>query len=157
MKRDDITALFPDATKEQIDKLMAINGADINAAKGDLDAVKNQLTTAQGEIETLKANSNADELEQARQLASSLQTELDGMKAKDALRQIREKVSKATKVPADLLTGETEEACTAQANSILEFAKPTYPRVPDAGEVTKPVSTGSNAAWESFAAQLNKK
>jgi chemotaxis protein histidine kinase CheA len=135
MKREDITSIFPEATKEQIDKLMGINGNDINKAKADTETLTTQLAAARSEIETLKANSNADELEQTKQLASSLQTELDGMKAKDALRQIREKVSKATKVPADLLTGETEEACTAQANSILEFAKPTYPRVPDAGEV----------------------
>jgi chemotaxis protein histidine kinase CheA len=135
MKREDITSIFPEATKEQIDKLMGINGNDINKAKADTETLTTQLAAARSEIETLKANSNADELEQTKQLASSLQTELDGMKAKDALRQIREKVSKATKVPADLLTGETEEACTAQANSILEFAKPTYPRVPDGGEV----------------------
>ena len=135
MKREDITSLFPDATKEQIDKLMGINGNDINKAKSDTETLTTQLAAARSEIETLKANSNADELEQARQLASSLQTELDGMKAADVLRQMRERVSKATKVPVELLTGETEEACTAQANSILEFAKPPYPRVPDAGEV----------------------
>ena len=29
MKRTDITELFPDATKEQIDKLLDLNGADI--------------------------------------------------------------------------------------------------------------------------------
>ena len=40
MKRDDITALFPDATAEQIDKLMSINGSDINKAKGDLENIK---------------------------------------------------------------------------------------------------------------------
>lgn len=33
MKREEITALFPDATKEQIDSLMNINGTDINNAK----------------------------------------------------------------------------------------------------------------------------
>ena len=32
MKREDITKQFPDATKEQIDAIMAINGEDINKA-----------------------------------------------------------------------------------------------------------------------------
>ena len=32
MKRTDITELFPDATKEQIDKLLDLNGADIAKA-----------------------------------------------------------------------------------------------------------------------------
>lgn len=136
MKRDDITALFPDATKEQIDKLMAINGADINAAKGDLDAVKNQLTTAQGEIETLKKNGvNADELTAAKERADALQAQIDGMKQTEAVRLIREKVAKEKKVPVELLTGATEDECASMADSILAFAKPTYPRVQDGGEV----------------------
>ena len=40
MKRTDITELFPDATAEQIDKLMDLNGQDINKAKGELDAIR---------------------------------------------------------------------------------------------------------------------
>jgi hypothetical protein len=44
MKRTDITALFPDATPDQIDKLMDLNGGDINRAKGELDGLKTQLT-----------------------------------------------------------------------------------------------------------------
>ena len=36
MKRADITALFPEATKDQIDQILNLNGADINAAKGGL-------------------------------------------------------------------------------------------------------------------------
>ena len=33
MKRTDITALFPDATAEQIQQLMDLNGQDINNAR----------------------------------------------------------------------------------------------------------------------------
>lgn len=136
MKRDDITALFPDATAEQIDKLMSINGADINKAKGELDTLKTQLATAQGEIETLKNSGvNEEEFNAAKQLAATLQTELDGMKAAEAVRLVREKVAKEKAVPVHLLTGETEEDCASQADSILAFAKPTYPRVKDGGEV----------------------
>ena len=49
MKRTDITELFPDATAEQVDKLMGLNGADINKAKGELDTIRGQLTAAQEE------------------------------------------------------------------------------------------------------------
>lgn len=135
MKRDDITALFPDATTEQIDTLMGINGADINKAKGDLDNLKGQLATATAELEQLKNNNNADELSKVQALASSLQTELDGMKAAEAIRIVREKVAQEKKVPVHLLTGDTEEDCASQADSILAFAKPTYPNVKDGGEV----------------------
>ena len=138
MKRDDITSLFPDATTEQIDKLMGINGNDINKAKGDAETLKTQLAEAQTALEALKATSgDAGELAQAKQLAATLQTELDGMKAAESLRLMREKVAKETKVPAALLTGETEEDCTAQAQGIVDFAKPSaYPVIRDGGEVS---------------------
>ena len=135
MNRDDITALFPDATTEQIDKLMTINGNDINKAKGDLEALKTQFASAQTEIEQLKTGAPADELSKAKELASSLQNELDGMKAAETLRLMREKVAKEKNVPAELLTGTTEEECASMADSILAFAKPTYPNVKDGGEV----------------------
>lgn len=151
MKRDDITALFPDATKEQIDKLMSINGADINAAKGDLEAVRKQLDTAQGEIDSLKKNSaNSDELTAAKELAASLQAQIDGMKQTEAVRLVREKVAKEKGVPVDLLTGATEDECASMADSILAFAKPTYPRIKDGGEVggtSKATTRDQFAEW----------
>ena len=48
MKRTDITDIFPEATKEQIDKLMALNGADINGAKSELETLRQQLTEQNG-------------------------------------------------------------------------------------------------------------
>ena len=137
MQRKDITDLFPDATKEQIDKLMGINGTDINTAKGELTSLQTQLTAAQGEIQKLKdgAAGKPDELAEAKRAIENLTNELNGMKHADAVRQVREKVSGEKKVPAGLLTGETEEACTAQADAILAFAKSgSYPSVPDGGE-----------------------
>lgn len=150
MKRDDITALFPDATAEQIDKLMALNGNDINKAKGDLENIKGQLATALSENEQLKNSTDAHELATAKQLAADLKKELDGMKATEALRVMREKVAADKKVPVNLLTGETEEDCASQADSILAFAKPTYPNVRDGGEVnvnTKASTRDQFADW----------
>ena len=46
---------------------------------------------------------------------------------------MKQRVSTATGVPAALLTGETEEACTAQAQEILKFSAPAYPNVRDGG------------------------
>ena len=47
MKRTDITELFPDAPKETVDKIMSLNGADINAAKAEMDTLRQQLADAQ--------------------------------------------------------------------------------------------------------------
>ena len=135
MKRTDITGLFPEATAEQINALMDINGADINSAKAGLSDLQTQLTTANATIEQLRAN--AANVEELTTKATSLETELNALKASNAIRDMRDKVSKATGVPASLLTGETEEDCTAQAQGIVDFAKPSaYPVIRDGGEVS---------------------
>lgn len=148
MKRTDITDLFPDATKEQIDKLLGINGADINSAKGDLAGLQGQLADAQKQIETLQQGSGqSDQLAAANKAIKDLQAELKGMKDAESLRQIRDKVAADKKVPATLLTGETEEACAAQADSILAFAQSHgYPAVPDGGEVNSGRVAGDKVA-----------
>lgn len=129
MKRTDITDLWPEAPKEAIDKLMAINGADVNASKAEIEDLKQKLAAA----------ANSDELQKAQQQAAQLQTELDAMKAAETIRLTREKVAGEKKVPAHLLTGETEEACAKQADEILAFAKPGgYPNIRDGGEPRNP-------------------
>lgn len=76
------------------------------------------------------------ELQKATEKAAELQKKIDEMTAADARRTIREKVAKETGVPADLLSGDTEEACKAQAEKINAYAHPSaYPAVPDAGEL----------------------
>lgn len=156
MKRTDITALFPDATDEQINKLMNLNGEDINRAKGDLASLQGQLTEAQTALQRMQDESaNAADLEKT---VTNLQNELNGMKRAEAVRALREKVSAEKKVPTTLLTGDTEEACAAQADAILAFAKESgYPAVPDAGEVHGAENAGKDASWRSLASQLPKK
>lgn len=156
MKRTDITALFPDATEEQISQIMNLNGADINKAKGDLTTLQGQLSAAQTKIQQLEGTGGAAGALQAK--ISSLETELNGMKQAEALRSLRAKVAAEKKIPADLLTGETEEACVAQADGILAFAKSSgYPAVPDGGEVHDDGKPGKDAAWQRLASEISKK
>lgn len=133
MKRTDITDLFPEAPKEAIDKLMDINGADVNAAKSEIDSLRQQLAEAQN-------NQGGEELKKAQQQISQLQKELDGMKAAETIRLTREKVAGEKKVPVHLLTGETEEACAKQADELLAYVQSSkaYPTLPDGGEVHNP-------------------
>lgn len=135
MKRADINELFPEAPKEAIDKLMALNGADVNAAKAEVEGLRKQLQAAQ---------EGDGKLQEAQQQIAQLTSELDGMKKAETIRLTREKVAGEKKIPANLLTGETEEACAEQADAILAFAQPGgYPRLRDAGELsrTSPVQT----------------
>lgn len=129
MKRADITELFPEAPKEAIDKLMALNGADVNAAKAEVEDLRKQLQSAQ---------EGDGKLQEAQQQIAQLTSELDGMKKAETIRLTREKVAGEKKIPANLLTGETEEACAEQADAILAFAQPGgYPRLRDAGEPSR--------------------
>lgn len=139
MKRTDITDLFPDATKEQIDKLLGINGTDINSAKGDLAGLQGQLADAQKQIQKLQQGSGQpDQLAAANETIETLRAQVKSLQDAESLRQIRDKVAADKKVPANLLTGETEEACAAQADSILAFAQSgSYPAVKDGGEITR--------------------
>ena len=140
MKRADIIGLFPDATDEQIKALMDINGADINKAKQNVEDLQSQLTQAAATITELQKGVSG--LEEAQTKAKQFETELQELKTANTIREIREKVSKATGVPASLLTATSEDDCTAQANGIIDFAKPgKYPEVRDGGEVG-----GSNKA-----------
>ena len=152
MKRTDITGLFPEATDEQISALMSINGNDINNAKRGVEDLQTALKDAQSQLESAKANS--DSLQAAIDKANGLQAELDTMKAAETVRLTREEVAKSVGVPAHLLTGETKEACEAQAQSILEFARPSsYPSVPDGGE---PIGTPKKATRDQFAEHFNQ-
>ena len=78
------------------------------------------------------------ELQKATKKATSLEAELTALKKAEEIRGIREKVSKETGVPINLITAETEEACSEQAKAIAEFATPSgYPKVKDGGEPSK--------------------
>ena len=141
MKRTDITEIFPEATKEQIDKLMGINGADINSAKAEVEALRQQVSATSGK-----------EIADAQKQIEALTAELNGMKTAESIRLVREKVANEKKVPASLLSGETEEVCAKQADEILAFAQPKYPSVKDSGEVSNPPTNSTRdkfAAWAS--------
>lgn len=151
MKRTDITNLFPEATDEQVSALMNINGTDINNAKHGVEELTTALRDAQSQLEA--AQTNSESLQAAIEEANGLRAELDTMRAAEAVRLTREEVAKSVGVPAHLLTADTKEACEAQAQSILEFAKPNkYPSVPDGGE---PIGTPKQTTRDQFANWFN--
>lgn len=154
MKREDITKQFPDATKEQIDALMAIHGEDINKAKGDKTTLEAQLREAN---EKLAAAQGGTDPEIAKQIRD-LKKQVKAMEDAATVRTMREKVAKETGVPANFLTGETEEECTKFAKDLQDWHKsqgPQYPALQDGGEVTTAKPTGADSAWNEFAAALS--
>ena len=70
----------------------------------------------------------------------------------------RYKVAQATGVPASLLQGDDEEAMTASANAIAEYAKaqdPSYPADKGAGAHHAPVSRESIEQIKDPVARIN--
>lgn len=76
-----------------------------------------------------------DDLKTKAQQFDTTKAQLDALNAANTQRDMRARVAASTGVPVELLTGDTEEACTAQAHAALKFArqKPGYPIVKCAG------------------------
>ena len=89
---------------------------------------------------------NKTELEKATEKATRLEQELNGLKKREEITAIREKVAKEMGFDAALLTGDTEEVCRSQAQAFMNWHKSnpsSYPSVKDGGEVTN-ISGQSN-------------
>ena len=87
---------------------------------------------------------------------TELQKQLDSMTKANTLRELRGKVAAATGVPAELLSGDTEESCTAQAQAILKFAQPGYPSIRDGGEVRNKPTGSTRQQFADWFAQVTK-
>lgn len=118
---------------------------------GDYDVLKEKASRLDQIEEDAKS-----ELQKATERAEKLQAELSAMKHADEIRTIRDRVAQTTGVPAGLLSGETEDACTEQANAILSFksANP-YPAVRDGGEIVVGNKMDARSAFKAWAAQVN--
>lgn len=117
-------------------------------------------TFTQDEVNTIIADrlnrerakyADYDDLKAKASQADSLQAQLDSRNRADMLAR----VSAATGVPVDLIQGETEEECTAQAQAIAAYAKPVnrYPVIHDGGELPydrAPSLPGATIAADAF-------
>lgn len=133
-------------TQAEMNAIIADRLSRERAKYADYDALKEKADQFDAAQEADKT-----ELQKANERAAALQTQVDALTRANEVREVRGKVSAATGVPAELLSGETEEACKAQAQAILKFAKSNgYPSVKDGGDPHK-TPTGSTrdqfAAW----------
>lgn len=163
MKRDFLKNLdlgdgakLPDAA---IDAIMAEHGKTVNPLQetintltGERDGLQTQLADAQNLLSTAQGweqKYNTD--------TQALQGQIAALQKDINTRNARDKVSADTGVPANLLTGDTEESCKAQADAILAWrgAQPKYPSTKDGGE--PPAGGGGNSiadAWLSVSEGL---
>ena len=134
-------------TQAELNAIVQKRIGEVSAKYGNYEELKEKAQKFDDLEEQAKS-----ELQKATERADALQKELDGMKKADAVRKIREEVSKETGVPAHLINGETKEQCQEQAKAIMSFAKPSsYPVVKDGGETNTHAGTGKTrdqfASW----------
>ena len=97
---------------------------------------------------------NKTELQKAQERAEELEAKLKKKEHEETIRQMKKQVAEEFKVPADLLTGETEDDCRTQAQAIMSFATSQgYPTVNDGGE-SNPVN--KKATRDQFAEYVSQ-
>lgn len=117
----------------------------------DYDALKEKAQKLDQIEEDAKS-----ELQKAQERAEKLQAELSAMKHTEEVRNIRDRVAQTTGVPSSLLTGDTEEECTEQANGILSFKSSAgYPTIKDGGEIQINTKLDARTAFSDWASQVN--
>ncbi len=96
------------------------------------------------------------DLQKAQEQADKFKAELDALKQAALIRDAREKVATEKGVPANLLTGNTEEECAAQADAFLAWRgqQSKYPAVKDGGETHH---TAGGTTRDQFANWFNEK
>ena len=79
-----------------------------------------------------------NDLKAKAEQCDAVQAQLDELNRAAARKEMLARVVAATGCPAELLTEETEEACTAQAKAIMKFANPDpgYPDVRNPGDIS---------------------
>ena len=139
---------MPEETVNQVEEATekTFTQEEVNQIVGD--RLKRE-SAKYADYEDLK--SKAEKFDELSGQNQALQTELNELKNANTIRDMRSKVAEETGVPANLLTGMTEEECKTQAAAIMEFKKPkAYPNVRDAGEVAKvgkPTTRQQFADW----------
>lgn len=115
MKREEIKAIFPDATDEQLDKVMGINGSDVEKAKAKTTALEAEIKDKKEAFDTL--NAEFEKLKTAGASAEDWKTKFETLQA--------ENDEKAKKAEADRILKEKSASIENRFNVCVgekEFA-----------------------------------
>jgi hypothetical protein len=96
MKREEIKAIFADATDEQLDKIMSINGADVEKVKAKLTATEAELKEKKEAFETL--NNELDALKVSNASGEDWKAKFEALQAENVA---KEKQAEAERILAE--------------------------------------------------------
>ena len=130
-------------TQAELDKIVQERVGRVRAKYDGFEDLK-----AKAEKYDALEEEKKSELQKAQERTAELEEQIKKMTHEKEVQAVRTKVATEKGIPAELLTGETEEACISQADKILTFAQSNgYPAVKDSGEVGK---TGKATARDQF-------
>lgn len=146
----------PIETQEAFDAAIRERISRAQRAEREKYADYEQLKAKAAEYDKAQEAEKGD-LQKAREAIERLKKSAAERDEADKLRELRTKVSKATGVPAELIGGSDEEAMTASAKAIAEFAKkPSAPSVGKPGSFAKDGAGGDSEKRE-FVRRLSGK
>lgn len=150
------TAAEPQAertfTQAEMNAIISDRVARERSKYADYEALKTKAAQFDAAQEAGKT-----ELQKATEKAEALQRQINELTKANTLRDLRAKVSTETGVPAELLSGDTEETCMAQAAAILKFANPGgYPAVKDGGEPAHKITASTSQQFADWFKQTMK-
>ncbi len=96
MKREEIKAIFPEATDEQLKSVMDLNGADVEKAKSKLTSLENELKEKKADFE--KLNTEFEALKTANASGEEWKTKYEAI--------VAENEAKAKQAEADRILAE---------------------------------------------------
>lgn len=139
--KTEVTAEQPGRTftQEEMDAIIGDRLKRERAKYSDYEDLKAKATAYDAAEEA-----NKSDLQKANEKAEALQAQLDALTKANQERELRDRISAETGVPASLLRGSNEEDLRAQAEGIKGFAsatKASYPTVRDGGETMAPTIT----------------
>lgn len=136
-------------TQEEVNSFLAKDRKQMEEKYADYADLKEKAAR----LDQIEENAKS-ELQKAQERAEKLEAEVSAYKREAEIKAIRDRVAQATGVPAGLLAGETEEACTEQANAILSFkSEVPYPAIKDGGEVQLNTKLDARAAFKEWASK----
>lgn len=109
MKREEIKAIFADATDEQLKSIMDLNGSDVEKAKSKVTALEVELKEKKADFD--KLNTEFEALKTANASGEDWKTKFEALQA--------ENEAKAKQAEADRILAEKAEALNKRFDAVV--------------------------------------
>ena len=109
MKREEIKAIFADATDEQLKSIMDLNGSDVEKAKSKVTALEAELKEKKADFD--KLNTEFEALKTANASGEDWKTKFEALQA--------ENEAKAKQAEADRILAEKAEALNKRFDAVV--------------------------------------